>query len=179
GSIQYNQGSIVKKALTITANNHLIVYDGKVYSGGNGVTYSGFVAGENENDLSGHLVYNGSSQTAIDAGLYEIMPDGLSSINYEITYLPGVLTISGGAENTLSFNIFNDGQLVQHTYGGNDLDASAVASSGLPVTYSSSDENVAQIDANGQVRIIGVGTTTITITQAGNINYETADPISV
>jgi len=44
----------------------------------------------------------------------------------------------------------------------------------VDVTYSSSDENVATIDANGAVTIVAAGGTTITATFAGNDNYEAA-----
>jgi hypothetical protein len=58
------------------------------------VTPSGLVAGETLADFSGTLAYGGSSQGAINAGLYVITPLGLSNPNYRISYLNGVLTIN-------------------------------------------------------------------------------------
>ena len=84
---------ITAAALTIAANAASKNYDGTAYSGGNGVTYSGFVNGENSSVLSGALVYGGTSQGAIDVGTYSIDPSGLSDSNYNITYQNGQLQI--------------------------------------------------------------------------------------
>jgi len=54
--------------------------------------------------------------------------------------------------------------------GGPDFTLFATSSSGLDITYSSSDLSVATISGNA-VTIIGVGTATITATQAGNDTY--------
>lgn len=55
-----------------------------------------------------------------------------------------------------------------------DVDfTTATASSNLPVTYTSSDENVATI-INGKIHIVGPGTTTIKANQAGNDTYNPA-----
>ncbi len=57
--------------------------------------------------------------------------------------------------------------------GDADFDPSATASSGLAVTYTSSDASVATI-VNGKVHIVGTGTTTITASQAGDGTYASA-----
>ena len=52
--------------------------------------------GDNSSDLSGTLVYSGSSQGAIEKGTYDIIPDGLggyTSSNYIITPVNGSLLI--------------------------------------------------------------------------------------
>ena len=59
-----------------------------------------------------------------------------------------------------------------------EFDPSATASSGLAVTYTSSDPGVAIIVAN-RIRIVGAGTTTITAIQLGNGNFAAATSISV
>ncbi|MFN8454654.1 MAG: YDG domain-containing protein [Anaerolineae bacterium] len=84
---------ITAATLTVTANDDSKSYDGVAYSGGNGVSYAGFVAGEDETDLSGALTYSGSSQGAVNAGLYLITPGGLTSTNYAITFVDGDLTV--------------------------------------------------------------------------------------
>ncbi|MFB2120622.1 MBG domain-containing protein [Parapedobacter sp. 2B3] len=171
-------GVITSRPLSITANNHTVLYSGTAYSGGNGVVYAGFVPGEDASVLSGTLTYGGSSQGAVEADTYTITPGGLTSSNYAVTFADGTLVISGGAANILSFNVQQAGSTVARTYGEGDVDGSAVASSGLAVTYGSSDMDVAMIDANGQIRIRGVGTTTITASQGGNVNYAPAADIS-
>jgi hypothetical protein len=59
------------------------------------------------------------------------------------------------------------------TYGDADFGLGATASSGLSVNYSSSNTSVAVINGT-TVEIIGVGTTTITASQAGDANYKAA-----
>jgi len=64
------------------------------YTGGNGVTYSGFVNGQNSSVLSGSIAYGGNSQGAVNVGTYAIIPSGQTSSNYAITYVGGTLTIT-------------------------------------------------------------------------------------
>lgn len=85
--------SIDKAPLTITANPDSKAFDGKAYRGGNGVTYAGFVAGENAAVLSGQPSYGGDAQGAVNIGSYRIAPGGYTSQNYAIVYVDGKLTI--------------------------------------------------------------------------------------
>lgn len=51
----------------------------------------------------------------------------------------------------------------------------AWATSGLPLSYSSSNTSVATVNATtGEVTIVGAGSTTITVSQAGDNNFEAA-----
>jgi hypothetical protein len=84
---------ITPKALRIVANNDARTYDSVAYSGGKGVTYSGFVAGESETVLSGVLVYAGTSQGAVNVGTYTIQPKGLTARNYSLGFEDGQLSI--------------------------------------------------------------------------------------
>ncbi|MCE7992289.1 MAG: T9SS type A sorting domain-containing protein [Roseivirga sp.] len=59
------------------------------------------------------------------------------------------------------------------TYGDADIDLTGMASSNLAVTYSSSNTDVAVVNGSS-IEIVGVGNTTITAAQSGNINYEAA-----
>ena len=99
--------SITPAPLTITASNAGKTYDGSAYSGGNGVSYSGLVGGETAAVLSGSLTYGGTSQGAINAGSYSIIPSGLTSGNYAITYADGTLTIdpAGGGTSLVAAQI--------------------------------------------------------------------------
>lgn len=63
-------------------------------------------------------------------------------------------------------------QVIQKEMGDPDF-SPAIASSGLTVIYTSSNTTVATI-VNGQIHIIGPGTTTITASQAGNEIYNAA-----
>ena len=60
--------------------------------------------------------------------------------------------------------------LAPRTFGETPFPLSATATSLLPVTYSSSDSNIATISSNS-VKILGVGTLTITASQAGGPGF--------
>jgi hypothetical protein len=94
-AISYVDGTltVTPASLTIRANNDAKMYDGQPYSGGNGVTYSGFVNGEDASVLKGTLVYGGSAQGAVEVGGYTITASGLSADNYVVSYVDGELTI--------------------------------------------------------------------------------------
>lgn len=90
--------SITLRTLSVTANAASKSFDGVPYSGGNGVTYSGFVNGETAAVLGGTLAYGGSSQGAVNPGSYVIAPTGLASGNYAFSYIGGMLTITARAQ---------------------------------------------------------------------------------
>ncbi|WP_162142218.1 T9SS type B sorting domain-containing protein [Sphingobacterium paucimobilis] len=125
-----NVGVIERVALSITAKDENKNYDAMAYTGGNGVVYAGFVNNEDESILSGTLGYEGSSQGAIDVGVYAIEPQGLTSGNYGISYKPGKLTIE---KAVLPAFTFAD---ATYTYDGT---SKALVATGLPteakVTY--------------------------------------------
>ena len=61
------------------------------------------------------------------------------------------------------------------TYGDISFAPGATASSGLAVSYSSSNTNVAVV-SGGQILIVGAGEAILTASQAGNSVYEAAEP---
>jgi hypothetical protein len=63
-------------------------------SSANGVTYSGFVNGQNSSVLSGSITYGWNSQGAVNVGNYTIVPSGQTSSNYAINYVNATLTIT-------------------------------------------------------------------------------------
>ncbi|WP_116811074.1 YDG domain-containing protein [Steroidobacter cummioxidans] len=84
---------IVPKSLLVTVNDVTRVYDGRTWTGGNAVSYDGFISGEDASVLGGQLTWGGSAQGARDAGNYSLSASGLSSANYAINYQDGALTI--------------------------------------------------------------------------------------
>jgi filamentous hemagglutinin family protein len=92
----YNNGQLAinQAPLTIAANADGKVYDTNAYSGGNGVTYNGFVGDDSTASLGGGLAYSGTSQGAVNAGVYTITPGGYTSQNYAITYVDAPLTVA-------------------------------------------------------------------------------------
>ncbi|GCC52067.1 hypothetical protein SanaruYs_22990 [Chryseotalea sanaruensis] len=111
---------------------------------------------------------SGSTVTIVGAGTSTIT--ALQSGNDDYYAAPSVdqvLTIKK-ANQTITF----DTPSVKSTLDV-PFDLTATSSSNLPVTYSSSDENVATISGS-TVTIVGAGLTTITTSQAGNVNYNSA-----
>lgn len=87
--------SISKAALTVTAQDHSITYgDAPAH---NGMTGNGFVNNENFVDLSGELAYGYDYEQFGNVGTYKITLGGLTSGNYEITFVPGTLTVKAKA----------------------------------------------------------------------------------
>lgn len=91
----YGNGAltIARAALVGTAISSSRSYDGQAFAGGNGINWSGFVAGDDAADLTGTLTYGGAAQGARNAGVYGLTASGLSSGNYDITFVDATLTI--------------------------------------------------------------------------------------
>ncbi len=128
--IRFNHGTLTigQAPLTIAAQNASKTYDGQAWTGGNGVTYSGFVAGEDASILDGTLVYGGNAQGAVNAGDYTLSLSGLSADNYAINYVDGTLTIGKGAVDLLisakdAFKVY-DGEA---WFGGNGISIEGLA----------------------------------------------------
>lgn len=97
----YNQKEVTveftvgKAALTVTADDKTIAYGDAAPAFT--VTYDGFVNGDDEGDLGGTLAFACDYEKGDDVGTYPITPSGLTSDNYNITFVPGTLTV-GKAE---------------------------------------------------------------------------------
>lgn len=96
----------------------------------------------------------------------------ISATNYTGTGNPAelIFNISKKAQ-TVTFESLSD-----KVYGDGPFTLSATASSGFEVTYSSSHPEVATVSGT-TMTVIGAGTASITATQAGNSNYESATAV--
>ena len=134
------------------------------------VTAKGGVVG-----LGGITVkYNGSSVAPSSVGTYTVTADLGTGSNY--TAATGLVLGSfqiKKIDQTITWNQAN----FSATVGDGQITLDATASSGLPVSYSSSNASVASISGN-ILTIVGAGTATITAVQTGNEVYGTALPIS-
>lgn len=81
-------------------------------------------------------------------------------------------TYSTLLNQTITFNT-----LPTKVVGDADFAPGAIASSGLAVSYTSSNTSVATI-VNGNIHIVGAGTSTITASQSGNSSYAAASSVS-
>lgn len=92
--INYVKGelAVAKKALTITADDKSITYGGAFNL--KDVTPAGFVYDDDLTDLGGTLVFNnGGYNVGSSVGTYTLTPSGLTSSNYEISFVEGTLTV--------------------------------------------------------------------------------------
>jgi hypothetical protein len=93
--------NITPKPLSVTAQNKSIV------SGGSAPTftasYAGFVTGQGPSDVAGTLAFQVRHPVtdavvavgpSTPAGQYNIVPSGVSSTNYAVTFINGLLTVS-------------------------------------------------------------------------------------
>ncbi|HXB34651.1 MAG TPA: MBG domain-containing protein [Puia sp.] len=95
--------------LTITANNVSMVYGGTLPAFG--VTYGGFVNGDNANSLTVQPSVTVPANASSPAGSYTITPSGASDPNYTISYVNGTFTITPAALTITANN-------ASMTYGG-------------------------------------------------------------
>ncbi len=176
-TISYGNGTLTvnRAPLTVTANNDSKTYNAVAYSGGNGVTYSGFVLGQDQSVLGGTLSYAGTAQGAVSANTYTLVPQGYTSGNYSFTYTNGTLTINrapltvtGAAINDKAYSgtntatFSNYGTLSGSIYGS---DAPAIITGSTTATFDSINA------ANG----IGV-TASYVVSGTGASNYQVTTP---
>jgi hypothetical protein len=111
-----------------------------------------------------------------DAQLTAVVGNGASG-SVSVTTPGGLATDTGFVfmtAQTISFPA-----LTSVKYGNADFSAGATSTnSTIPITYTSSNTSVATITTGGNIHIVGVGTTIITASQAGNINFIAATPVT-
>lgn len=110
--------------------------------------YEGFVNTDDVSKLTGALTF---TKQADGAG-FLIIPGGLSSTNYNITFVNGKLT-----EGSVAFSPLNK------IYGDAPFDPGAISASGKPV-YTVANPAIATVNATGLLEIKGTGSTTVTAT---------------
>ena len=152
--------TITQKAITITADAKT-----KVYGDSDPIfTYATTPSLVGSDILTGIL----SRTVGEDVGNYAI-GSTLANTNYNITFVSADLTITQ-ASQTIMFGPLS------HTTS-DVFNLSATASSGLTVTYISSDTSIATISGD-VITILSAGSVTITASQAGDINFSAAADVS-
>jgi hypothetical protein len=87
--------AVAPAPLTVTANDATKIYGSP--NPGFTANYSGFVLNEDADVLGGSLTFTTSATTASHVGSYDVTPGGLNSTNYNITFVPGKLTVTPAA----------------------------------------------------------------------------------
>ena len=161
--------AIGKASLTVTAEDKSVVYgkDAPEFT----AAYSGFVNGEDAAVLGGALAFEcsytkGSPVTEFG---YAITAKGLTSGNYDITFVGGTLSVVR-AEGQVTV-----AALDAKTYGDAPfaLDVDTHGSDGA-VTFEGSDTNVVTVDDAGVVTIVNAGSAVISVKLAKGSNYVAA-----
>ncbi|NOY80789.1 MAG: cadherin repeat domain-containing protein, partial [Kiritimatiellaeota bacterium] len=160
--------TVNKKSLTVTADDK-----SRPYHESNPplpVSYSGFVNGDDADDLDSKP--GASTDAAPDSppGNYPINVVGGSDVNYTLSRVDGTLTVTK-ANQSMDFTAVPD-----KTYGDPPFAVSATSSSGLAVTFTSLTPSVVTVSGS-TVTIVGAGKATIRASQAGNANYEPAPDV--
>ncbi|MFL9832395.1 MBG domain-containing protein, partial [Flavobacterium sp. ST-87] len=168
-SITYvtNDFAITAKPITVTANASKTKVYGTVDPT---FTYAVTPALVNGDTFTGAL----SRTTGENVGIYAITQGTLTAgANYSITY------------NSSNFSITKADQLITWNQtlglgcdGENSLVLTATSSSGLPVSYTSSNNNLVSISGNS-LNLLGYGSVTISASQLGNNNYNQADVVTL
>jgi len=153
--------TVSKAQLQVTADNKQRAYGvtDPIFT----ATYSGFVYGQDATVIDGTPTFTTNATIDSPAGSYTITPDvsALTAANYTFVAAPGTLAIEI-ASQTVTFN-----PLAAISYGAVPFELTATGgTSSNPVTYTSSNENVATITGT-TLTIKGVGSTTITASQSG------------
>lgn len=115
------------------------------------------------------------NNSKVNAGLHTVIASINGGVNYASYELTATLTIQK-ATQTITFNEL-DIVILEDT---NDFQLAAVASSGLPIsyTYSFTGVEAASVSENGWVTLQQAGEIIITAHQKGDINYIAATPVT-
>lgn len=115
---------------------------------------------------------SGNTVTIVGTGTAFITASQAGNANYNAAPLASQTLTVNKASQTISFSA-----LASVKFGDPAFSISATSSSGLPVTFNSSDPSVASISGN-TITILAPGTTIITASQGGNVNYSAATSVS-
>ena len=144
----YVEYTIAKAKLIITAEDNTITYGDAPAA--NGVTGNGFVGSDSFADLSGELTYTYTYAQFGNVGIYKITPAGLTSDNYEITYVDGTLTVN--AKPITEADVALNGSL---TYIGSEQTQQITVAAGINYVVSGN-------------KATNAGTYELTVTASGN-----------
>ena len=158
-------GTVLEASLTVTPLEITVTAGDKTKTFGEddpGLTYTTVPQLVNDDTFTGSL----DREEGENVGDYIIMQGKLTAgSNYTVVFETGTLTITP-AERTLDFP-----KLPEKTYGDDDFDVGAEASTGEMIRYTSSNPDVAEVTDDGEITITGAGETTITATVLENTNY--------
>lgn len=171
---EYADGELTveKATLSVTGDSYTVTYGDELPDFGYDI--EGFVLGDDEGDLSAlpsvRLLSNPN------AGSYTLSITGGEADNYRFDYHPGRLTVLKAAQTIDWPQDFTSG-LSQ----GDMVEITATATSGLGITYESTNDDVAEvihIDGRPYLSCVNDGSANIIATQPGDRNHEAAPSVT-
>ena len=174
GNINYNDAIPVTQTLTVNKATNTIIFnpiDQKTFNDPDfdplATSLTGLPVIYTSSDPAVAIVI-GNNIHIVGAGISTITASQAGDINYGVAANKSQILFVNKELQIITFD-----QLATYNLGDPDFDPNAIASSGLPILYTSDNLNVATI-INGKVHITGGGTCIITATQPGNNNVEEA-----
>jgi uncharacterized delta-60 repeat protein len=164
-SVSTSYGLVVGKATLTATGDRLYRFYGEANPPLTG-TLTGVVNGDNITASYSTTAEPTSPPAAYTVAVTLHDPDNRLG-NYEVTNSNGLLYVQPALQ-TIAF-----GTIPPHVYGDAPLTVPVSASSGLPVTLTSSVASVATVSGN-TLTITGAGTTLLTAYQNGDANYQPA-----
>ncbi len=104
----------------------------------------------------------------VGAGSTTVTVTQAATTNFEASSVAATLTIGKAAPDLTGVS------LLDLVFGGKDEKIEPKSTSPGAFTFSSSDSKVLSVDSSGNVKVVGVGTATITVKQGSTANYEAA-----
>ena len=163
--------NITTKTLTVSgASAQNKTYDGLTTATISGASLVGVESGD-DISVSGSGTFADANVANGISIIANLSLSGADAGNYTLTQPSGLTANISKANQTITF-----GAIPTKSTTDVDFNAGAIASSGLTVTYTSSNTSVATI-VSGLIHIVGAGTSTITASQSGNSNYNAATSV--
>jgi hypothetical protein len=174
GNTNYNAALDVERTLTVAKGNQTITFGtiaDKTFGDPAftlGATASSTLPVSYVSSNTSVATLSGNTVTIVGAGTTTITASQVGNSNYNAAAnVAQTLTVSK-ANQLITFE-----SLAGKTFGDAAFVLTATTSSGLTISYTSSNTNVATVSGN-TATIVGVGSTTITAVQAGNGNFNPA-----
>ncbi len=175
GNAIYNAATPIVRALTVNKADQTIMFEPIVAKSISdppfpltAIATSGLAVSYTSSNPAVATV-SGSTVTIVGQGTTTITASQAGNVNYSAaTNVPQILTVNSKQSQTIIFSA-----LAAKTFGDPNFNLSATTSSGLAISYSSSNTAVATISGN-TVTIVGAGTANITASQAGDAIYNPA-----
>jgi hypothetical protein len=167
-TLSYEKGQLTinKRQLTVSTQNYTRAFgeENPTFE----LSYTGFVNNEDENVLISKPKATTEATPTTDVGVYDITIANGVAENYDFIYTNGKLTIEK-AYQTLKWE-----QDLSEVNQYDQIELTAIASSGLEVTYTVEGNQICSITKTGKKQYLdctGEGETVIVAIQEGNKNY--------